>query len=91
MQAFQRDLSRFEGLNAQVLGVSPDSPATHDEFRAKYGITFPLISDEKGAVQKEYAPGRVTFIIDKAGVVRFIQKGVPDNELLLRELEKLET
>lgn len=91
MLAFQRDLSRFEGLNAQVLGVSPDSPVTHDEFRAKHGITFPLISDEKGEVQKKYAPGRITFIIDRAGVVRFIQKGVPDNALLLRELEKLET
>lgn len=91
MQAFQRDLFRFEGLNAQVLGVSPDSPATHDEFRVKYGISFPLISDEKGALQRQYAPGRVSFIIDRAGVVRFIQKGVPDNALLLRELEKLQS
>lgn len=90
MQAFQRDLSSFEGLNAQVLGVSPDSPATHDEFSAGHGITFPLISDEKGEVQRQYAPGRVTFIIDRAGIVRFIQKGVPDNALLLGELEKLE-
>lgn len=91
MRAFQRDLSRFEGLNAQVLGVSSDSPATHDEFSAKHGITFPLISDEKGEVQKQYAPGRVTFIIDRAGVVRFIRKGVPDNALLLGDLEKLDT
>jgi len=91
MRAFQRDLSRFEVLNVQVLGVSPDSPATHDEFSARHGITFPLISDEKGEVQRQYAPGRVTFIIDKAGIVRFIQTGVPDNELLLGELEKLET
>jgi len=89
MEAFQKDLKKFEKLTTQVLGVSSDSPATHEEFSTKYGITFPLISDEKGEVQKQYAPGRVTFIIDKTGIVRFIQKGVPDNKVLLRELEKL--
>jgi peroxiredoxin Q/BCP len=89
MEAFQKDLKKFEKLTTQVLGVSPDSPAVHEEFSTKYGITFPLIADEKGELQKQYAPGRVTFIIDKAGIVRFIQKGVPDNKVLLKELEKL--
>ena len=89
MQAFQDDLARFEKLNAQVLGVSPDSVATHVEFAKKYGLKFPLLADEQGEIQKQYAPGRVTFIIDKNGVVRFIQKGVPDNQALLKELAKL--
>jgi len=89
MQAFQNDLQRFEKLNAQVLGVSPDSLATHNEFAKKYGLMFPLLADEKGEIQKLYAPGRVTFIIDKTGTIRFIQNGVPDNEALLRELSKL--
>jgi peroxiredoxin Q/BCP len=89
MQAFQDDLARFEKLNAQVLGVSPDSVATHIEFAKKYGLKFPLLADEQGEIQKQYAPGRVTFIIDKNGVVRFIQKGVPDNQALLKELAKL--
>jgi peroxiredoxin len=89
MTAFQLDLKKFEKLNTQVLGVSPDSLKTHMEFCEKYGITFPLISDEKGEIVKLYGPGRVTFIINKAGVIRFIQKGVPDNRVLLDELEKL--
>jgi len=89
MQAFQNDLQRFEKLNAQVLGVSPDSLATHNEFGEKYGLKFPLIADDKGEIQKLYAPGRVTFIIDKSGTIRFIQNGVPDNEILLKELSKL--
>jgi len=89
MQAFQRDLGRFEKLNAQVLGVSPDSLDTHREFSRKYDITFPLIADENGEVQKLYAPGRVTFIIDEEGEIRFIQKGVPNNRELLRQLEQL--
>lgn len=89
MQAFQNDLARFEKLNAQVLGVSPDSVATHIEFAKKYGLKFPLLADEQGLIQKQYAPGRVTFIIDKDGVVRFVQDGVPNNKELLKELSKL--
>lgn len=88
MQAFQNDLARFEKLNTQVLGVSPDSVATHIEFAKKYGLKFPLLADEQGQMQKLYAPGRVTFIIDKNGVVRLIQKGIPDNKVLLKELAK---
>ncbi len=90
MQAFQRDLDKFEKLNAQVLGVSPDSIATHEEFSTKNGLQYPLVADESGEVRKQYAPGRVTYIIDKEGVIRFIQPGVPDNGVLLTELEKLE-
>lgn len=89
MQAFQNDLARFEKLNAQVLGVSPDSVATHIEFAKKYGLKFPLLADEQGNMQKQYASGRITFIIDKDGVVRFIQKGIPNNKELLKELAKL--
>ena len=89
MQAFQNDLARFEKLNAQVLGVSPDSVATHVEFAKKYNLTFPLLADEQGQIQKQYAPGRVTFIIDRNGVDRFVQQGVPKNMELLKELAKL--
>ena len=89
MQAFQNDLARFEKLNAQVLGVSPDNVATHVEFAKKYKLKFPLLADEKGEIQKQYAPGRVTFIIDRNGVVRFVQHGVPKNKDLLKELSKL--
>lgn len=89
MQAFQRDLDKFEKLNAQVLGVSPDSIATHEEFSTKNGLQYPLVADEAGEVRKQYAPGRVTYVIDREGVIRFIQQGVPDNVVLLKELEKL--
>lgn len=90
MQAFQKDLDKFEKRNAQVLGVSPDTMKTHEEFSEKYDLQYPLIADEQGMVQKLFAPGRVTLVIDKTGTVRFIQKGVPDNKLLIKELDKLE-
>lgn len=89
MVAFQNDLARFEKLNAQVLGVSPDNVATHSEFAKKYSLKFPLVADEQGKIQKQYTPGRVTFIIDKDGVVRYVQNGVPKNSDLMKALSKL--
>ena len=89
MQAFQRDLEEFESLNAQVLGVSQDSVKTHERFARENGLSFPLIADEDGRIGKLYPGGRVTYIIDKEGVVRFVLKGLPDNDILLRELSKL--
>lgn len=89
MTVFQLHQKKFEKLNTQVLGVCADTIKTHQEFADKYDLRFPLISDEKGEISRLYDPGRVTYIIDKAGIVRFIQKGVPDNKVLLLELEKL--
>ena len=89
MKAFQNDLHSFEKLNVQVLGISADSLATHNEFERKYGMKFPVLADKNGEIQKLYAPGRATFIIDKTGIIRFIHKGVPDNKTLLTELSDL--
>jgi len=36
-----------------------------------------------------FGGGRVTYLVDRAGLIRFIQKGVPDNRVLLDELGKL--
>jgi peroxiredoxin Q/BCP len=47
-------LPRFEGVDAVVLGVSPDSVASHRKFREKYGLNFPLLSDESHAVAEAY-------------------------------------
>ncbi len=88
MQAFQRDLTRFEKLSAQVLGVSSDSLETHRKFSKEYDITFPLIADE-GTLKKLYGSRRITYVIDPQGTIRFIQKGVPDNEKLLESLRAL--
>lgn len=88
MQAFQNDIARFEKLNAQVLGVSGDTLETHREFAEKLDLSFPLLVDD-GSIRKLYGSGRITYIIDQAGNVRYLHKGMPDNERLLRELENL--
>jgi peroxiredoxin Q/BCP len=72
-----------------VIGVSGDSLETNKRFADENGIDFPLVSDEDGTIKKKYGRGRVTFLIDKNGLIRFIQKGVPDNYEFLKKLKQL--
>ena len=90
MRAFQDDLLKFESLNAQVLGVSADDLETHKRFSAELGLQFPLISDSDRKLAGIYVQGRISFLIDKEGVIRLIQPGFPKNEELLDEIRKLE-
>jgi peroxiredoxin Q/BCP len=47
-------LEQFKALNTAVVGVSKDSLASHAKFRAKYGFTFPLLSDPELVALKGY-------------------------------------
>ena len=77
---FQRDLAKYEKLNALILGVSLDSVTSHKDFCAKEGLNFKLLSDADHAMAKAYGSlaksgdteyaARNTFLIDPAGVVR---------------------
>lgn len=87
---FRDCLRDFNSLNAVVLGISRDKPKTHDKFKEKYGLTFPLLSDEDGTVcsaygtwveksmygKKYFGIERSTFLIDKEGIVRGIWRKV---------------
>jgi peroxiredoxin Q/BCP len=68
-----RDLhARILASGLRVVGVSPQSPASHRQFRDKYGLPFPLLSDEDKTVIKAYGVDgplgigvrRATFLID---------------------------
>jgi peroxiredoxin Q/BCP len=92
----------FTNLGAEVIGVSAQSVASHKSFATHHGLPFLLLSDEKNEVRKLYGvsatmgiiPGRVTFIIDKKGVVRhiFSSQFQPEKHIkeALKVLEKLE-
>jgi peroxiredoxin len=66
-----------------VLGVSMDSFASNKEFATKIGVNFPLLSDWKRTVTKEYGlyneangyGNRGTFVIDKDGIIQHIETG----------------
>jgi len=65
---------------AEVIGISGDSIESHSEFSTTYNLQFILLSDEDNKVRKLFGvgstlgiiPGRVTYIIDKNGIVRHI-------------------
>ncbi|UMY15752.1 peroxiredoxin [Methylobacterium organophilum] len=53
-QGFNALTEAFEAAGAVVIGVSPDSVKSHDKFRVKYGLTFPLASDEAKSMLEAY-------------------------------------
>jgi peroxiredoxin Q/BCP len=83
-EAFRDLHARFRKAGAEIVGVSPDSVASHEKFIAKHGFTFPLLSDEDKTVcrlfdvwkeksmygRKYMGVERSTFLIDGKGVLR---------------------
>jgi peroxiredoxin Q/BCP len=86
---FQAALPELEAAGARVLGVSKDSVKRHANFKKKYGLSFPLGSDEAGGMIESYGSwvekslygrqymgiDRSTFLIDELGrIVRIWRK-----------------
>jgi thioredoxin-dependent peroxiredoxin len=78
--SFRDSYEDFKAAGAEVIGVSADSEASHQQFASKHRLPFLLLSDTQGVLRKRYGvsavmgilPGRVTFVIDKEGIVRHI-------------------
>jgi len=76
--AFRDAYAQFVAADVEVVGVSGDSPESHRRFAARHALPFPIISDAGGALRRLFGvprawgvfPGRVTYVIDKEGVVR---------------------
>ena len=63
---------------------------TLKKFVEEEGVKLKLIADTGKEIKKLYGSGRVTYLIDKRGYIRFIQKGVPNNEDFLQQLQLLQ-
>lgn len=78
--SFRDHFEVFKEKGAEVIGVSSDSPESHINFAGKYHLPFTLLSDQKNEVRRLYGvpstmgmiPGRVTYVIDKNGMVRHV-------------------
>ncbi len=76
--SFRDRYQDFTDAGADVVGVSTDSGSSHDAFKSHHRLPFRLLTDEGGAAAKAMGvgktlgiiPGRSTFVIDPAGVVR---------------------
>jgi thioredoxin-dependent peroxiredoxin len=85
--SFRDNYEVFQAAGAQVIGISGDSSESHRKFAEHHRLPFTLLSDTGNRVRRLYGvpttmgiiPGRVTYILDRLGVVRGIfnsQSGV---------------
>ena len=88
--AFRDALPDFSKVKAAIIGISRDSVASHAKFKTKFGLPFPLASDEDGKVCQAYGVWveksmygkkymgieRSTFLIDAKGVIRNVWRKV---------------
>ncbi len=78
--SFRDSYEAFREAGAEVIGVSSDSADSHGRFARRFRLPFALVSDADGALRARYGvprtlglfPGRVTYLIDRDGIVRHI-------------------
>ena len=76
--SFRDRYAQFQELGATVFGISSDSVESHRSFADKLNLPFSLLSDRNAQVRRQWRvpktlgirPGRVTYVIDRQGVVR---------------------
>jgi thioredoxin-dependent peroxiredoxin len=100
---FQDQLEDFNNLSTVVFGISRDTPQSHDKFKSKYKLTFPLLSDVDGVAcaaygtwveksmygKKYFGIERSTFLIDEKGIIRHIWRKVKVASHIKEVLETL--
>ena len=78
---FRDQYEDFKAFDAEVIGISSDSISSHQKFANQYQLPFILLSDSKKLLRKLFGvpndllgilPGRVTYIIDKHGIIQLI-------------------
>lgn len=102
MKEFRDARDEFEKRGVQIIGISVNSQKSHQDFKKKHELPFPLLSDEKKNVTKLYGvynkmmgvSQRSYFLVDKDGVLRYkyiesqniSHRG---NDELLKEVDKV--
>ncbi|MFM7085545.1 MAG: peroxiredoxin [Cyanobium sp.] len=91
--AFRDSYADLQALGVTVWGVSGDDAASHQRFAARYGLPFPLLVDRGNRLRQAFGvpsvlgllPGRVTYVIDGAGVIRHVYNNLIDGPAHRRE------
>lgn len=94
LNSYNNELSAFSDVGAQVLAVSAQDVASHEQFAGKHGFGFPLLADTDKAVAALYGtvgplgfPRRSVFVIDANGVIRYVHRAIAG--LTFRPVEEL--
>lgn len=94
--SFRDQYESFTDLGAEVIGVSSDSVASHSDFSKKYKLPFTLLADENKKIRTLFGvpsslfgllPGRVTYVIDKSGIVRMVFNSVKGQNHITKALD----
>ena len=92
--SYRDGADRLDELDADVIGISPQSVSSHQRFAAEHGLTVPLLADTDHETARAYgvvAPGglvrRSIFIVDPEGIVRY--RHVALLGLRYRDVERL--
>lgn len=82
MKGYQAGIQSFNSTNSVVFGISTDPIDTNTEFAESLSLEFAILSDEGGAVSKEYGvlndrgmSNRTTFVVDKNGKIAHVESG----------------
>jgi peroxiredoxin Q/BCP len=83
LKTYTADFDEFEGVGAQILGISPQDVASHEGFSDKHGFTFPLLADTDKSVGRDYGIlglmglyRRSVFVVDAQGVLRYAHRAI---------------
>ena len=83
LKSYTADFDEFEGVDAQILAISPQDVASHEGFSTKHGFKFPLLADVDKKVGEAYGVlgpigfyRRSVFVVDKEGVIRYAHRAI---------------
>ena len=94
LNSYNNELDAFNNVGAQVLAVSSQDVASHEEFAARHGLRFPLLADTDKKVAEAYGtvgplgfPRRSVFVIDGQGNITYAHRAIAG--LTFRPVEEL--
>ncbi|MCI4442041.1 MAG: peroxiredoxin [Lentimicrobium sp.] len=96
--SFRDQYEDFKDLGAEVIGISSDSIASHEKFIQKYKLPFILLSDSDKKIRSLFGvkpdlfgllPGRVTYVVDKNGIIQLVFDSLVATNHIPRALEMI--
>jgi peroxiredoxin Q/BCP len=96
--SFRDQYEDFKALGAEVIGISGDSFTAHQKFANKYKLPFILLSDQGKTIRQLFGvptalfgllPGRVTYVIDKQGIIKLIFDQMAPKSHITKALEMI--
>jgi peroxiredoxin len=92
LRNYSEGLSTFADLGAQVVGLSPQSVASHEAFARRFDVRFPLLADTDKAVGQSYGIlgplgfyRRSVFVIDPEGIIRYARRSMSSLTFVARD------